>query len=61
MSRLHDRLRRLGRELDPERAEADRRTVEAWERANGKADLEAAANAARTRLSNGIFTGSPDY
>ena len=33
-----------------ERAEADRRTVEVWERANGAPDIRAAADAVRARL-----------
>lgn len=37
----------------PERAEADRRTVERWERANGKADIGGAADEARARLLRG--------
>ncbi len=34
----------------PEQAEADRRTVEKWERANGKVDIKGAADEARARL-----------
>ena len=43
-----------GRELladdTPELAENDRRVVEAWERAHGKADIRAAADAARAEV-----------
>ncbi len=34
----------------PERAEADRRVVERWERAHGKADIKGAAEHVRARL-----------
>ena len=34
----------------PERAEADRRTVEKWERAHGTPDIKGAADEARARL-----------
>ena len=34
----------------PERAEADRRIVEAWTRAHGTPDIKGAADAARARL-----------
>ncbi|MDP9457812.1 MAG: hypothetical protein M3Q49_01780 [Actinomycetota bacterium] len=34
----------------PEQAEADRRTVEKWERANGAPDITGAADEARARL-----------
>ncbi len=37
----------------PEQAEADRRTVEKWEKANGAADIKGAADAARARLLGG--------
>ena len=50
--------RRAGREsrdslLDddtPERVEADRRTVEAWERAHGTPDIKGAADEARAKV-----------
>ena len=35
----------------PEQAEDDRRIVRAWEKANGKADVQSAADAARAKLS----------
>ena len=34
----------------PEQAESDRRTIERWEGAHGKADIKGAADAARARL-----------
>ena len=34
----------------PEQAQADRRTVEAWERAHGKADIRPHAEQARARI-----------